>query len=136
MMATANDLESRLSAERNAVDARIDDLRADAVRVHEERQARYTKFVKVAAELASKVGRPRLESLLKQFPDVKEKGLEVSHGRGARLNFNSDLARVTMELAIHPVETLADFAFAYTSAFFRFSSNSSATPSFASRSTR
>jgi YHS domain-containing protein len=112
-MATANDLESRLSAERNAVNVRIDDLRAEAARAHEERQARNKKFATVAVELASKVGRPRLESLLKQFPDVKEKGMEVTPGRGAKLNFNSDLARVTMELAIHPVENTDELVVSY-----------------------
>jgi YHS domain-containing protein len=113
MMATANDLESRLSAERNAVNVRIDDLRAEAARTHEDRQARNKKFATVAVELASKVGRPRLESLLKQFPDVKEKGMEVAPGRGAKLNFNSDLARVTMELAIHPVENSDELVVSY-----------------------
>jgi YHS domain-containing protein len=113
MMATANDLESRLSAERNAVNVRIDDLRAEAARTHEDRQARNKKFATVAVELASKVGRPRLESLLKQFPDVKEKGMEVAPGRGAKLNFNSDLARVTMELAIHPVENADELVVSY-----------------------
>jgi YHS domain-containing protein len=112
-MATANDLESRLNAERNAVNSRIDDLRADAVRAHEERQARNKRFATVAVELASKVGRPRLESLLKQFPDIKEKGIEVTPGRGAKINFDSDLARVTMELAIHPVENSDELVVSY-----------------------
>jgi YHS domain-containing protein len=112
-MAASNDLESRLDAEMAAVTGRIEELRAKAVRAHEERQARYAEFVKVAAELSEKVGKPRLESLMKRFPEAKSTKLELRHGRGVNLNFDSDLARVSMEVAVHPLEDSGDLVVTY-----------------------
>ena len=112
-MAALDDFEKRLDAELAAVNDRIEELRTKAVKAHETRQARYGEFVKVAADLAETVGKPRLEALLKRFPQAKSTKLEMKHGRGALLNFDSDLARVSMEVAVHPVEDTDDLVVTY-----------------------
>jgi len=112
-MAGLSELESRLDAEFASVNSRIDELRAQAVKAHETRQARYASFVKVAAELSEKIGKPRLEALQKRFPEAKTTKIEARHGRGVQLNFDSDLARVGMEVAVHPVEDSGDLIVTY-----------------------
>lgn len=103
-MASTNELESRLDAELAAVSGKVEELRAKAVQAHEKRQERYAEFLKVGAEMSEKVGKPRLEALMKRFPEATSSKLELKHGRGVHLNFNSDLARVDMEIAAHLID--------------------------------
>lgn len=103
-MATTKELENRLDAELAAVSGKVEELRAKAVQAHEKRQERYAEFQKVGAELSEKVGKPRLEALMKRFPEATTSKLELKVGRGVHLNFNSDLARVDMEVAAHLVD--------------------------------
>jgi len=112
-MSTIPEFEKRLDAELAAVNVRIEELRTNAVKAHEARQARYSEFVRVAADLSEKVGKPRLEALLKRFPEAKSTKLEMKHGRGVKLNFDSDLARVSMDVAVHPVEDADDLVVTY-----------------------
>ena len=112
-MAAVSDLEDRLDAELAAVNKRVEGMRDEAARIHEKRQERYASFAKLAAELAEKIGKPKLEALLKRFPDATSTRLETRHGRGVRLDFDSDLARVALELVIHPVDDTDDFILSY-----------------------
>jgi YHS domain-containing protein/ATP-dependent Lon protease len=98
-MAEINKLLSRIDAEFAALDERVKTAQSEHLRDYQEREKRLADFEKLLAELPE-VWKPRLAALLKRFSgSVKVEPRLSSTSREAKMEFQSNLARIRLRLS-------------------------------------
>jgi len=106
-------LSQRIKAEFEARQGRLKQSEANRSKEAEEREARLKQFA-AACESLKGVWRPRLEEFAKQFGDQLKvtPSISPSH-REARMDFNTDLATVTLTIRVSTDEEVRKIRFEY-----------------------
>lgn len=106
-------LTQRIKAEFDARQGRLKASEANRSKETDEREARLKQFA-AACESLKGVWRPRLEEFAKQFGDQLKvtPSISPSH-REARMDFNTDLATVTLTIRVSTDEEVRKIRFEY-----------------------
>jgi YHS domain-containing protein/FtsZ-binding cell division protein ZapB len=98
-MSNVDTLLKRIDAEFSALKDKIKTAQSEQLQEHQERQKRLARFEQQLADLPA-VWKPRLEALVQRFGDrVKVTPQVTSSSRGATFEFQSELARIRLQLS-------------------------------------
>jgi YHS domain-containing protein len=99
-MTDTSDLQSRISAEFTATEARIKQFQTEETQAYHGRQQRLEQYEKIREQLRA-IWKPRLEVLAKQFSDkVDVKVGVIPTGREATFQFRSPLADIALKFSV------------------------------------